>query len=154
MATRGRALGAHLDARYSLVAADDLCTACLAAAAAAGRRGFLPIVHERPLSGRELFQALGAACGRRVRVVELPLGAAAATALAAEVAARLRGRPAVFGWDKYRELRAGSWVGDPVPAAESLGFRAVIDHAEGFAETLAWYRARGWIRPDPSGGRA
>ncbi len=149
MAARGRAVAAGPSRSYSLVFVGDLVEAVLAAADRGGR-SWLPVVATPPLDTGALFAALGKAVGRETRLLRLPALGAALTALGGEAFGRLRGRAPRFGWDKWREMRAGSWVGDPEPAREVLGFEAGTPHAEGFRATARWYFERGLL---PGGGR-
>ncbi len=132
-------VGAEL--RYSLVHVDDLARAIVAALDAELVGACLPIAHAEVLTQRAWLERLARAVGSEPRFVELPRAAGWLAAHAGEAWARVHGRAALFGRDKLRELRAGSWVADPEPAAATLGFRATVDHDRGFAATAAWLRA-------------
>ncbi len=95
------------------------------------------------------YEALGrriaAADGRRLRVVALPAAITGIAAAGGELVGRLRDRPTVLNRDKYREAIGGHWwcATDKVAA---LGWRPAAPLDERLAETLAGYRAAGWIR--------
>ena len=98
------------------------------------------------MTQHEWAHAISIALGKKkASIINLPRFLGAAAAAGGEVASRVTRKAVVFGWDKWREARAGSWVADTAAAKQVLGFEAMIDHAMGFAETAAWYRAQGWL---------
>ncbi|PIE24389.1 MAG: hypothetical protein CSA62_03675 [Planctomycetota bacterium] len=143
---KGIALLAGPSVRYSLVHVDDLVAAVLAALERSDFAGqYLPIAHEEPLGDAEWMRLIGRAVGRKIRILRLPLFAAKLTAELAELWGRMRGKAPVFGRDKYREMRAGSWICDPGPAQAHLGFRGGTAHLAGHESTAGWYRERGLL---------
>ena len=143
---KGIALLAGPEHRYSLVHVADLARAVLTALERSDFGGqWLPVGHEEALADAAWMRLMGQAVGRRVRVVRMPLFAAAATAEVAEIWGGMRGKAPIFGRDKYREMRAGSWICDPEPARAQLGFRCETGHLEGHEATARWYRERGWL---------
>ena len=98
-----------------------------------------------PYTWNQLFAALEAAAGRRLRVLALPGAAFGAFAAVSEtVAALVRAEPML---DRSRaiELRARAWLADPSSLAQAAGWRGETDIAEGIAETMRWYQAAGWV---------
>lgn len=132
--------------RYSLVHVSDLCEAILRAVDSTATGDFVPIAHPRAVTQREWLETIAAALGKRPRFLRLPKVAAMFAAGGSEAWGRVRREAPVFGWDKYREMRAGSWVADTTPARELLGFQAAVDHLDGFRSTAAWYREHGWLQ--------
>lgn len=92
----------------------------------------------------EIAVLLGELLHRRVRLVPVPRALLWSTALAGEVAGRLRRRPVMLTRQKLPEL-TGSWCLDLSRARSGLGFQATSGLREGLAETLAWYRAQGLL---------
>jgi nucleoside-diphosphate-sugar epimerase len=84
-----------------------------------------------------LVAAIGRACGRRVRMLPVPLWFAQGAALVADGYARLCRRSAFFNRDKVRELQAVGWVADGGPALRSLGFASRIGLDDGLAGVAA-----------------
>jgi hypothetical protein len=84
--------------------------------------------------------------------VFLPRAVPQAAAIMAEVVARLAGRPGMINRGKIAELYHPDWVvgGEGWPLSDPLTIR------RGLPQTLAWYRAAGWLprdrRADRSGG--
>jgi hypothetical protein len=61
-----------------------------------------------------------------------------------EVHRRLTGELTVLSLDKLGELYHPDWV---VHGPRLPGWHAGVDLASGFRETVAWYRAKGWLKP-------
>ncbi len=134
------------DAAFSIIYVADLVDGLLAAAAsahAAGRTYFLAF--ETPVSWRRFAELAGRLMNRRPRVVAVPWPAAWAAAWLWELAARLRGRPAIISRDKIREARCRNWVCDASRARQELGFVARTPLEEALRLTLDWYRQAGWL---------
>jgi dihydroflavonol-4-reductase len=130
----------------SMLYVDDAVRGILAAAecpAAVGRTYCL--AHPVPVSWSGFAGAVGAALGRRPRLLSLPPLAGRVLAAAAEAGARLRGTAAVLNMEKLREIVAASWVCDPGRARRELGVEAVVDVTHGAGLTAAWYRKAGWL---------
>jgi len=79
------------------------------------------------------------------RSLAWPRPVAALSALVAEAIGLFRGRPGIFGWDKYRELIQTGWWADPTRARQRLGFSPRFDLASGLAQTMDWYKNQGWL---------
>lgn len=92
-----------------------------------------------PLDGPErtdthaFLRAIAASCGRKARLVPIPMMAAGLAAMACDLWARLVGKPGYFNRDKVREIAAPGWVADAEPARRCLGFAAATPLAEGLA---------------------
>ena len=61
-------------------------------------------------------------------------------AAAAEVAARVRGRPYIFNFDKAREARAGSWTCSSQAIRTQCGFAPGAPLSDRLRQTAAWYQ--------------
>jgi nucleoside-diphosphate-sugar epimerase len=132
----------------TLVHARDLSGALLAAALSPRTPG--GTYHAgapRPVSQRELAQAIGRALGRTVRCLPLPHAVVrAALAVTGGVTRALGGAP-LLDADKCHELLAPGWVCSSEALQRDAGWRAQIPLDSGLAETAASYRARGWLGP-------
>jgi len=91
----------------------------------------------------DLFRVAEAAEGRVIHRMFLPKPLAAGVALLASGTGRLRGKPGMVNPGKVRELYHADWVarGPGLPLNDPTTF------VKGFPETLAWYRAAGWLPP-------
>lgn len=139
------------DARFSLIHAGDL-----ARIVAAGIEGTEQGIHEvsdgRPggYGWADLVGAASALRGSPIRALFLPRAVTAAVALAAEAAARLTGRPGLVNRGKIAELYHPDWV----CRDGTLHLASPIDFEQGLAETVAWYRAAGWLPRSPAADRS
>jgi nucleoside-diphosphate-sugar epimerase len=133
-------------AALSMIYAKDLAQAvvvCLTHPAAAQRTYYAAspdVLHGEAFS-REIARQMKA----RTVTVPLPAPVLWVACLVQEGVSQLIRRPNILGLQKYRELRAPGWVCDPSRLRDELGFVAATPHAEGIAETLAWYRQHGWL---------
>ncbi|MCA9263538.1 MAG: SDR family NAD(P)-dependent oxidoreductase [Planctomycetales bacterium] len=100
---------------------------------------------ERPRFG-QLGRMIGRALGRR-RTLVVPVARPIlwSVAVAAEISARVRQRPARLSWDKAREASSGPWICSAEKAMTQLGFCPPHTLQERLEQTAAWYRAHGWL---------
>lgn len=139
------------DGRLSLMHVADVARV-LAEAAASRQTGTFELSDGKAggYDWPELIAIASAAEHRRVRLVYLPRPVVAAAGQVSGALATLRGVPSIVTPGKVRELFHADWVAAPPgwPLEDPIGF------AEGFATTLAWYRAAGWLpkrrNPDTS----
>lgn len=141
------------DARLALAHVDDVCAEIAFLAGQPSGPGPYTPAGARPqgYGWREIFSAAAAAVGRHPRRVPAPAWLVRAAGLLADLAA-LR-EPLMFGSGKAREILHPDWsvsAEELAPGAPPARFEL----AEGFADTVAWYRAHGWLgqRSDPLDG--
>jgi nucleoside-diphosphate-sugar epimerase len=135
-------LPGRADARFSLIHVDDL--ARMIAEAAAGKRTGIVELGDGCAQGhdwKELARVAAAVEHKSVTPVFLPKFLPYAFAFFAEAIAKLNGKPSMISRGKVNELYHKDWVarGEGWPLKSPTGF------AQGFAETLAWYRHEGWL---------
>jgi dihydroflavonol-4-reductase len=138
------------DAAYTFIHISDAIRAILAAVdtvnrAAIGHTFF--VGHPRPVTTREVLEAVNAAADRSAIIVPLPLALARVAAAFGDLQGLLTGRPAVINRWRYTELTAEGFVCRVDRLRDRLGVVAHTDLSEGLAETAASYRRDGWIRP-------
>lgn len=119
----------------SVVHVRDVVAALLAAAEVAPEREILPLDGSERTDTHALLRAFAAACGRRARLLQVPLPAAMAAAKVCDWLAFLRGTAGFFNSDKVRELRAAGWVADATPTRRALRWEPRVALAEGLAAT-------------------
>jgi dihydroflavonol-4-reductase len=134
------------DPAVSVVHVSDLVDLLWRAAvdpAARGRTYFAAREPAAPFS--ELVRLVGEA--QRGRPLQLPVPAPLLLAGGALAGAlnRLRRDPRPFDLAKAREMLRAGWVCSAQLARDELGWRARIGHADGLADTAAWYRRHGWL---------
>ncbi|HRY23523.1 MAG: NAD-dependent epimerase/dehydratase family protein [Geminicoccaceae bacterium] len=90
----------------------------------------------------ELARTAERLTGRRVRLLRPPTGLLAGPARLADLIARATGADLPLSADKLGELAHADWVA----AGPALPWRASrITFDQGFAATVDWYRAAGWL---------
>ncbi|GGF47422.1 epimerase [Aliidongia dinghuensis] len=93
----------------------------------------------------DLLREAARAVGSNPRLVLIPDGLLLTAGQISAWWGRLGGRAPIFTTGKAREMLHPDWS---VPAGEALPaavYRSKIGIAEGFRETVAWYRAAGWL---------
>jgi nucleoside-diphosphate-sugar epimerase len=134
------------DRSYSLVFAPDLAEGILKAAETEVPSGeILHLTGPEVVTWSELGRKIAAALGTRDRVLRLPESLVRAAGHAADLAARLQGRPHIFSSQKVIEMLAPAWVASPLRAREVLGWTARTPLDEALALTVRWYREHGWL---------
>jgi nucleoside-diphosphate-sugar epimerase len=130
----------------SVVHVDDVVRALLAVLRMGPAGAVFALDGPERTDTHALLRTIAAACGRRARLVGVPMLAARAAAAAADLWGRVRGVPGYFNRDKLREIAACGWVANGEPARRLLGVAAEIGLARGFAEVA---RAEGFA-PAPA----
>ncbi|MCA9234998.1 MAG: NAD-dependent epimerase/dehydratase family protein [Planctomycetales bacterium] len=141
----------------SLVYAGDLCAALTQAAVrgerlpapgatdAAPGQGVYYVAAERNMSYGE-FGRLGAtSAGWIVAALPLPKAAFWVVGGVTELVSQWRGKQALVNFDKVREIYAPGWVCSDEKIRRQLDYRPSATVEEQMADTVAWYRAQGWL---------
>ena len=140
LAAKGLAVAPN--GRISIIHVDDLARALLALAVDGPSRTVLEIDDGRAdgYSHAEFARALGAALVVPLPAMALGLGASVAAAWA-----RIGGGLPVLSRDRARYIAHPDWVARGGNAALAGVWAPQFDMAAGFADTMAGYRAKGWI---------
>ncbi len=124
----------------------DLVRALLAAADAPMPSGEIFHVGNRdPSSFEEIGRTAARLLGVRVHRIVLPMVLVGAAAAASEGWSRAAKKATIINRHKYAELRQPGWLADVEKARRQMGFEAVYSLQSGLAETLDWYKERGWL---------
>lgn len=108
--------------------------------------GYYFATHDEFPCYRKFGQLAAQAMGRRFAVPCVPPRPIPwCIALVGETIAKLRGKPVVFGRDKFREAIASSWACSNQRAREQLGFHPSAPLLEQLRATVEWYRQEGWL---------
>jgi nucleoside-diphosphate-sugar epimerase len=146
MAARGwLPLVGRADAAYQMIHVADLVRAIAAAVDSGAEREAIYVGHPRPVSVRDLVEAVRDAVGTRARIVRVPMPLTRLAALAGDVVGAIRGRRPVINSRRYVELAAEGFVCRVDRLRERLGVVAQIELRDGLAQTAAWYREAGWL---------
>src|SRR6201993_3611996 len=93
----------------------------------------------------EIMAEAAKAQGRSARLVHLPAPVLRAAGTMSGFWGLLRGAPPVFSAGKANELLHRDWVVHPDEALPVSAHQPRIGLEDGFAATVKWYRAQGWL---------
>jgi nucleoside-diphosphate-sugar epimerase len=130
----------------SLIHAADLADGIVLAAthlAAVGQTYFMS--GDDVMSIDALLELMAMAVGRRGLEVPVPAWALRGAARAAETLRQLGMASLVFDRWKAEEILIGCWACSNARARADLGFAPRVAVADGFADTVRWYRKMGWL---------
>jgi nucleoside-diphosphate-sugar epimerase len=135
------------DARFSLIYVKDLARVIVEAASAT-QIGIFEL-HDGSAQGhnwKELATLAAAHENRGITTVFLPKFVPYAVATVSDGVSKLRGKPSMISREKIDELYHSDWVarGPGWPLKNPTGF------AQGFADTVSWYRREGWLPQNPN----
>jgi dihydroflavonol-4-reductase len=137
----------RLDAAYTFVHVSDLVRAISAAITAPVDGEIMFVGHPHPVTAREILETVRRSVGRPATIIRIPQAATRAAAAACDLVARGIRRPLPLNRWRYVELSAEGFACRVERLRERLGIVAAIGLGEGLAQTAAWYRQQGWIRP-------
>ena len=132
-------------AAYTLVHVSDVVQAIDAAIDAHAPGDICFVGHPRPVTAREILEAIRMAVGRPAQLIRVPRALALVAAAACDIAGRMTGRPLPLNRWRYCELSAEGFVCRVDRLRERLGVVAAIDLAAGMRETAEWYRRERWL---------
>ncbi len=132
--------------RLAIAHADDVATAIVDLAARPSLQALYAVGGARPAgyAWSEIMRAAWAGLDRRPRLVPVPTWAVSLAASVSEAAGFLAGAPPIFTRGKAREMLHADWAVRPEELAPEAP-QARFSLEEGFADTIAWYRAAGWL---------
>lgn len=130
----------------SAVFGPDLADALVAAGTSPNAPGktYLPC-HPEVFTSRALALQIGKAVGRDVLVFGVPEPIGRGLLAVIGGAAKLTGTASILSSEKADEFFETAWTGDPTALMRETGWRPTTDLARGLPETMAWYRAEGWV---------
>ena len=130
----------------SLVHAEDLADALLAAAAAPRALGAVyHAAHPEVVTQEELGRAVGRAVRHRVVPLHIADEWVPTLLRLSGRAARLFGRTTRLDADKVPEFLAAAWTCSSDALFRDAGWQAQIGLEQGLAATFRWYAAEGWL---------
>lgn len=91
----------------------------------------------------EIMSAAAAVMGRNPSLARLPGGCILAAGALADAWSFATRTPRVFGLGKARELLHADWTPSSAPETERVP--SVFGLADGFSDTVDWYRKQGWL---------
>lgn len=141
--------GSH-DQRVSLLHVDDLARGLVAASEGLVAPGKIYEADDGTKQGyawRDLAKAAGHTLGFTPRIHLLPRMVVRMAGLVGGIMAKATGKAQILTTGKARELYHTDWVIKGIRLDETGQWKPRIRFDEGFASTLRWYRAHGWL-PD------
>jgi len=134
------------DQELSAVFGPDLAEALIAAGISpnAVGRTYLPC-HPDVFTSRAFARAVGTAVGREALILSVPEPIGRGLLAAIGGAAKLTGTASILSSEKADEFFETAWTGDPAALMRDTGWVPGTDLPTGLAETMAWYRAEGWL---------
>lgn len=134
--------------RVSLIHVADLCAGIGACLDLEGPAPPLLEICDQAPGGHDLadlYRLAGQALGVKPLLVPVPRSILMTVGALNEALAAITGHAPMLSRGKARELAHPDWVASNPHLCEWGSWRARIDLAEGLAQTLAWYQARGWL---------
>lgn len=113
---------------------------------ALGRAFFLG--HREAVTSEDILRAIAGAVGRSHRPFRIPRSLLWSLCSLGNLCSVV-GRTGALNRSRYKELTADGFVCCVEESETTLGFAARIPLVEGIAETAAWYREHGRVRPAP-----
>jgi dihydroflavonol-4-reductase len=130
----------------SVIYVKDLVEAIIAASfneMAVGQTYF--IAERRAYLWKEAFDIMAEVMGTRAVTVRIPKMVLFAMAFLSEGLAKISGKLPALSIHKSKDLTQRYWVCDVSRAKRDLGWEARYDFRKGVAETVKWYRDKGWL---------
>jgi 2-alkyl-3-oxoalkanoate reductase len=133
--------------RLAIVHVTDAAAAIARLAMGTGNAGCFALADANPAGYTlaELMAEAARAIGRRPRFLRMPDGVLLAAGKLSSGWSRLSGGTPIFTAGKAREMLHPDWTVPPDEALPAEIHRPAITLPEGFAATVAWYRAAGWL---------
>jgi nucleoside-diphosphate-sugar epimerase len=132
---------------FSAIYVGDLVDGLMAAAfqpeVIPGRIYFM--THTQPLSWGGLAAMAAQIMGVKARTITVPLVAAGAVGMVADLCALVTRKAGVISRDKIAEARCANWTCDAGRAARELSWEAGTPHMAALGATLEWYKEAGWL---------
>lgn len=139
-------IGRGTEPELSLVHARDLVRGMIDAAesdATAGQTYFLG--SDDYYSWQQIKDATTAALGKRAVTVPVPRALVGVVGAAVEGVSKLFGQYPPLNREKAREILHAAKMCSTEKARRDFGYRQMVPLDDGVRETMAWYRAEGWL---------
>lgn len=103
------------------------------------------IADDKVYSWKETFNIMAGVLKKRTIPLKIPRSAVSFLAFISEGFSKLLGKSAIFNTQKAREITQRYWGLDVSKAKAELGFSPKFDLERGAAETIKWYKEKGWL---------
>ncbi len=95
---------------------------------------------------REVGDITKRAIGKSVLRIRIPEFGVYTIAAFAELFSRFSPKPALINFEKARDMVQDYWTCDSTKAKRDFGYEQAVSLEEGVVNTVAWYRAEGWLK--------
>jgi dihydroflavonol-4-reductase len=130
----------------SVIHAEDLARALVAAGTAAGAAGHVYFAaHLTTTTSRNLVLAVGRVMGITPRIIPVPPLIARGLLWTAGTLAHIAGRATLLSADKSNEFLAPAWTCRPDALMRDTGWHAEVELDVGLRRAADWYREAGWV---------
>ena len=139
-------IGSGTEPELSLVHVRDLVRGMIDAAesdATTGQTYFLG--SNEAYSWRQIKAATTAALGKKALTVPVPRALVGVVGAAVEGISKLFGKYPPLNREKAREILDAAKICSSEKAHRHFGYRQAVSLEEGVRETIAWYKAQGWL---------
>ncbi len=137
------------DQEFSFIYVRDLATALVHAQQEVALANTYFASHDETVTGASLIRDIAHAVlgpdRRPPRLLPIPPWITRMTLTSTGAMARLFGKATVLNSDKANELLAEAWTCSAAALRADTGWQATTPMAEGWKETVAWYRQHGWL---------
>lgn len=136
------------DGRAAVIHAADAAGAIAAIAGENFRPGCFALADDRPegYELRALMKAAAHATGGGAKLLHLPKALVVAAGFCSGLQGGFSKAPPIFTLGKAREILHPDWSVHPDELFPREIYTPRISLAQGFAETVAWYRQAGWLK--------
>lgn len=132
--------------RYSVIYVKDLTRAMIAAATGPCRNEIFYAANPDAIEWRGFMRQAAFLMGKgRAKNVVIPEALGRVLAEFSELRIHALGKKAIFNRDKFREMRYSAWVCSAAKIETMLHYQPRFPLAAALAETIAWYRERGYL---------
>jgi nucleoside-diphosphate-sugar epimerase len=132
------------DAAFTFIHVRDVVRAILAAVDV-DASGPMFVGHPRPVTPRELVEAIRSDTGGKAAMVAIPLALMRVAAAGGDLFGAVTGHAALINRWRYAEMASAGFCCRVDRLRDRLGVEAQIGLAQGIAETGDWYRSVGWL---------
>lgn len=101
--------------------------------------------HPDPVSQIQLWEALGKALGKKVRVLSVPQSVFFSLMIASTFLSKIFRFKNQLDYKQYKQLVVEGFVCDSSALSRDLGWKAKYDMAQGAKIAADWYRKEGWL---------
>lgn len=133
--------------RFSMLYVEDLAAATLALLHQAAPAGAVLELDDGAggYGWEDVLAAAGRQLGRRVRALPAPRALQRLAAGLSAAGSLVTGRAPMLSQGKVNEIAHPDWVCRDGLLGDCISWRPAVGLDEGFARTLAWYKAAGWL---------